>query len=157
MLALAILLLASQAQPEAPPASDDAGADRLIQRTCFLTPSSLGTAPIPLPAPHGLPEAKRQNTGTFLPQPLDLEVERQLRCGHYWPEACQATLDGQKQAFETQLGFERRVQRHLVERIAETPAGNPAIPTWVWLLVAAGGGVAVGGAAGLVVGFTLGR
>lgn len=145
MLNLLTLLLVSQPAP----------GNELITRQCFATPGALGTAPVVMPPPLGLPVAVQKSDGAFLPKPLDAEVERQLRCGRFWPDACQAVLDGQKSYYETQLQFELKVQRKLVEQLAQ-PASENGWPDWLVGILSATGGVLIGIGAGLIVGYAVG-
>ena len=50
-------------------------------------------APLMIPWTEGLPDAKEQADGTFLPNPLDQEINKRLRYCDEYSKLCQQVID----------------------------------------------------------------
>lgn len=147
---LALLLATSQAL--LPLLSDETPSK---SRVCFADPRSVGLAPIPIPAPAGLPEAHNVADGILLPPPLGAEALRVAECYAAWPEACQVTLDEQRTYYEVRLRFEAEAQKRIVDTLTEARGGS-SWPDWIVAILGAAGGAVVGIASGMIVGYAVG-
>lgn len=138
MNALALILLTSS--PSATPEAE-----------CWLD-GGPHKAPANVSWPKGLPEAVRQDGGTFLPTPLDGTIARQLGCLDRWPRACQVAVDAEISECSERLAVR---DRQIVDLQKELAAIQPKPPTaWpTWAVAAIAGGAAVVGGLAVVGGY----
>jgi len=111
----------------------------------LVTIPDLMTAPKIAPLPDGLPDARDDGKGTYLPYPLDLEVLRRLRLLYALPDLTQLQMNKQREVVESDCQGRLAVTeaKFLAEREADSPG---------WSTLEVIGAVAIGVAAGIGIG-----
>ena len=127
--------------------------DTPVDRECYLTPSSVGLAPINVEPPAGLPLAIPDGDRILVPLKLAAELDRQSRCLRLWPQACQTTLDAKDTVCENAMFLERELTRRAVDQLS-TSTQNAG---WMTTAIVAGSAASLAFAAGVLLGISVSK